>query len=208
MDSTCGYPRERSRGRPRPPRLDKSYFSLTILVGQTVSLLARISEVVDTESLRVESVRVGRVPAAVGTPDRYVVVAEDDRPLLRVDVYAHHPDSFAFQDAIVWRDNLIVGFGSHLHAVSLTDRSVITVPLESYFGHLYPTADYVLLASGERLLRMEPDRTILWRSERLGIDGVIVRDPGSPVVRGEGEWDPPGGWRPFAVFAADGRPAP
>ena len=169
--------------------------------------VARMSGVVEPEWLSVISVRVGRVPPGGGTAECYVTVLEDDKPVLRVDVYAYGPDCFAFQDAIVWRDNLIVGFGSHVHAIALADRSATTVALESYFGHVYPTRDYLLLASGERLFRMEPDRSILWKSEPLGIDGVVVREPGPTVVRGEGEWDPPGGWRPFAVFAIDGRPA-
>jgi hypothetical protein len=166
-----------------------------------------MSEVIDAEWLSVESVRVGRVSAAVGTPPCYVTVTEDDKPVLKVEVYPYGPDCFAFQEAIVWRNHVIVGFGSHVHSISVADRSTITVTLDSYFGHLYPTNDYLLLASGERLFRMEPDLSILWRSEALGIDGVVVHDPGPIVVRGEGEWDPPGGWRSFAVFAADGRPA-
>jgi hypothetical protein len=172
-----------------------------------VKLLARMSRVVDAEWLRVEAIGVGRVPAGVGTPECYVTVVEDDKPVLRVDVYAYGPDSFAFQDAILWRDNLIVGFGSHVHGISLADRSAITISLGSNFGHAYPTRDYLIVASGERLFRMEPDRSVLWKSERLGIDGVVVHEPGPTVVRGEGEWNPPGGWRSFALFAADGRPA-
>lgn len=164
-------------------------------------------DVVDAEWLGVESVRVGGVPAAIGTPACYVTVADDDKPVLRVDVHAYGPDCFAFRDAIVWRGNVIVGFGSHIHAISVADCSATTIALESYFGHFYPTRDYLLLASGERLFRMEPDRSILWKSEPLGIDGVVVHEPGPTVIRGEGEWDPPGGWRPFAVFADDGRPA-
>jgi hypothetical protein len=136
-----------------------------------------------------------------------VTVTEDDKPVLRVDVYAYGPDSFAFQDAIIWRDNLIVGFGSHVHAIAVADRSTVTIALESYFGHAYPTRDYLLLASGDRLFRMEPDRSILWKSEPLGIDGVVVEEPGPAVIRGSGEWDPPGDWRRFAVLAADGTPA-
>jgi hypothetical protein len=81
----------------------------------------------------------------------------------------------------------------------------VTVALEEYFGHVYPTADYLLLASCSRLFRMEPDRSILWKTELLGLDGVVVRESGPTLVRGDGEWDPPGGWRPFAVLAADGR---
>jgi hypothetical protein len=172
-----------------------------------LTLFARMSEVIDAEWSRVESVRVGRVPAAVGVPDGYVTVAEDDRPVLRVDVYAYGPDCFAFEDCIIWRDIVVVGFGSHVHAILVADRSAVTIALESYFGHLYPTRDYLLVASGERLFRLEPDRSILWQSECLGIDGVVVHEPGPKIVRGEGEWNPPGGWRPFAILAADGRPA-
>ena len=162
------------------------------LLGRQMELIARMSPMIDAKWLGVEPVRVGGNPSGVGTPACYVTVAEDDRPVLRVDVYAYGPGSFAFQDAIVWRDNLIVGFGSHVHGVSVADRSAITVALESYFSQLYATRDYLLVASGERLFRMEPDRSILWKTEPLGIDGVVVHEPRPPVVRGEGEWDPPG----------------
>lgn len=177
-------------------------------LGRQVTFLARMSAVIDADWLAIEPVSVGPVPAAGRTPLCYVTVAEDGKPVLRVDVYPYQPDCYPFQDAIVWRGNLMVGIGSYVHAISVADRSTVTIALGSYFGHLYPTRDYVLLASGEGLFRMEPDRSILWKNEDLGIDGVVVHEPGPPVVRGEGEWDPPGGWRPFAVLAADGKPAP
>lgn len=127
--------------------------------------------------------------------------------MLRVDVYSYGPDCFAFEEAIIWRDNLLIGFAGHVHAVSIADRSVVTYPLHSYFGHIYPTEDYVLAASADALLRIEPDRTVLWRRPGLGLDGVVVNDPGPPIIRGEGEWDPPGGWRPFVIDAARGEEA-
>jgi hypothetical protein len=138
--------------------ISKGFAAEAQVVGRQMTLLARMSEVVEPEWLGVDSVRVGSVPASSGTPARYVTVAEDDKPILRIDVYAYGPDCFAFQDAIVWRENVIVGFGSHVHAISVADRSAITIALESYFGHVYPTRDYLLLASGDRLFRMEPDR--------------------------------------------------
>jgi hypothetical protein len=67
---------------------------------------------------------------------------------------------------------------------------------------MYATRDYLLLASGDRLFRMEPDRSVLWKSEYLGIDGVIVHEPGPIVVRGEGEWDP--GNKPSSFFFPTG----
>lgn len=166
---------------------------------------AKISEVIDALWLRCEPVRVGSVPRGLGTPDRYVLVSDGDVPIVRVDVYAHPVDCFPLEDALVWRDNVVIGFGCHIHAVSLSNRAWCTIALGSYYGHLYPTPDYLLIASGERLLRMEPDRAILWTTELLAVDGVLVDDPGPPVIRGQAEHDPPGGWQPFAVHAADGR---
>ena len=170
-----------------------------------VTLLARMSPVIDGDWLSIDPVRVGRVPASVGTPACYVTVSDAGEPVLRVDVHPCDPDCYTFQDAIVWRGNLVVGFGSYVHAISVADRSTVTLALKGYFGYLYPTPDYLLIASGEQLLRMEPDRSILWES-CLGIDGVVVHEPGPPVIRGKGEWDPPGGWEPFSVSAADGKP--
>jgi hypothetical protein len=129
-------------------------------------------------------------------------VSDHDNPVLRVDVYAFPRDCFPFEDALVWRDNLVIGFGSHVHAMANRAPSLVT--LNSYFGHLYPTPEYLLIASGDRLRRLEPDGSVLWTTEVLAVDGVVVNDPGPPLIRGEAEHDPPGGWQPFALSAADG----
>lgn len=167
-------------------------------------LAAKISGALADEWLYVEPVRVGGVPAGLGTPDLYVTVTKDEEPLLRADVYSFGPDCFTFEEAIIWRDNLIVGLGSYVHAISLADRSTKTIDLGYYFGHLYPTDEYLLIASGNRLFRLEPDRSVRWTSEILGADGVLVHESGPPVIRGEADDDPPGGWRPFAISAATG----
>ena len=53
------------------------------------------------------------------------------------------------------------------------------------------------MASVEHLFRVELDGSLGWRSDPLGIDGVVVNQIADGVIRGEGEWDPSGGWRPF-----------
>jgi hypothetical protein len=166
-----------------------------------------LTDSIDGKRIRLDPIRVGRVPVTLGTPDRYVTVVKDDEPVLRIDVYAYGPDCFAFEEVIIWHDMVIIGFGSHVHAVSTADRSVVTIELGSYFGHLYPSADYLLVASGERLFRFEADRSLQWKSDVLAIDGVVVHDVGPVVIRGEGEWDPPGGWKPFAIAVVDGKTA-
>jgi hypothetical protein len=170
-------------------------------------LEASISKVIDGDWLRMDPVRVGSVPPGFGTPDGFVTVTDRGCPVLRVDVYAYAEHCTAFEDAIIWRGHLVVGFGSHVHCVSIADRSSVTIALGSYFGRLHPTRHYLLIASGDRLFRVQPDRTILWTSDHLAVDGVVVRDPGPPIIRGIAEHDPPGDWRPFAIFAADGTAA-
>jgi hypothetical protein len=44
----------------------------------------------------------------------------------------------------------------------------------------------------------------VWKTAILAVDGGIVNQPEPPIIRGEAELDPPGGWEPFAILATDG----
>lgn len=145
----------------------------------------------------------GAVPAARGTAGAFVVVEVDDEPLLRVDLYCG-PACFAFEDATVWAGLLVIGWGERLHLVDLATREATLIELEGYFGHLYATTDHLLVASCDRVLRIARDRSVVWRSPPVGIDGVIVDDVLDGVISGQGEWDPPGGWMPFRLDLATG----
>jgi hypothetical protein len=170
-------------------------------------LTVSISATVEAAWISVTSVQVGRIPSGAGTPNRYVTISRDGEPFLRIDVYAYGPDSFAFEEAIVWGETVVVGFGSHVHLIALSDLAHQSIPLESYFGHLYPTQRYLLVASAERVFCVGADQQVLWRSDLVGIDGVVLSEIDGAIIRGEGEWDPPGGWRPFALITSSGSPA-
>lgn len=73
---------------------------------------AKISRTADPEWLDVASAQAGRVPSGARTPHLYVTVMDDDEPVLRVDVHADESECFAVEDAIVWRGNVIIGFGN------------------------------------------------------------------------------------------------
>ncbi|MBA4068134.1 MAG: hypothetical protein C0501_31425, partial [Isosphaera sp.] len=74
----------------------------------------------------------------------------------------------------------------------------------SYFGHLYPAPDALFVASAERLFRFDLSGNLVWSSGVLGIDGVVLESWSGEVLVGCGEWDPPGGWRPFRVARSTG----
>lgn len=164
-----------------------------------------IANTVDGAWLAVERVRVGRVPPGEATPARYVTVRRAGVPALRIDVYTGgDSESFAFETLLVWQQWIVIGFGHHVHLVSHVDRSVVTTDLGAYFGCAYPTARYLLVASADRLRRFELDGRLAWTSGELAVDGVLVHDSEGEILRGEGEWDPPGGWRPFELHAESG----
>jgi hypothetical protein len=117
---------------------------------------------------------------------------------MRIDVYGGE-DCYYFEAACVWRDFVVIGFGSRVYVVNYRTQEPITVELDSYFGYFYPGDNWLIIASGYRLLLIDPTGRIAWKTEELGLDGVIVDSIEGAFINGRGEWDPPGGWRPFQV---------
>jgi hypothetical protein len=60
------------------------------------------------------------------------------------------------------------------------------------------------VASGERVLRFNRDGSKMWESDQIAVDGVIISSVDEVSISGQAEWDPPGGWRPFALSLATG----
>ncbi len=168
--------------------------------------VARFAPTLTAEWLGLAPIRVGRVPAGFGTPAAYVTVESDDgEPVLRCDVYTlDDPESFAFQDVRVWKGRVAIGFGEVFHLIGLGGEPSVSVVLGCYFGHTYPSDECLLVASRDHLYRFDADGSMKWRSAQLGLDGVVVDRVEGDAVEGQGEWDPPGGWRPFKVSLASG----
>lgn len=161
----------------------------------------------DTAWREIEPVRLGPVPTGDGTPDRFVTVEASDGSQLRLDLYQASEETCCFEEICFWLEFVVIGWGHHIHLVDLQTKTVATIDLGGYFGSLHPVEQCLLVASDQCLFRIEPDGSVLWRSESLGIDGVTVSVVTEDVVRGSGEWEPPGGWRPYQVSLATGQPA-
>jgi len=48
-------------------------------------------------------------------------------------------------------------------------------------------------------LRLSSDGKVPWSAPDLGLDGVVVTSAQNRTIQGDGELDPPGGWKPFAL---------
>ena len=146
------------------------------------------------------ALRLGKIPAGLGTASLFVTITDDERPLLRVDLYGDESSEiFCPPDARVWSDHVFVGFGYRVYVIDPKKQSASEIYLGREFLHFYTNQNYLLVASAESLLRLVPEGTILWRTSNLAIDGVVVNSVENGLIQGEGEWDPPGGWRPFTV---------
>ena len=157
------------------------------------------------ESLPVESVwvtmpplRLGRVPSGLGTADLFVTIKDDGVPILRVDLYADQ-SPFVKQDSMIWGERGFVGFGNSVYIIDPKTRSGSALRLGSYFADFYATKEYLLVASGCGLLRFSPVGEVLWSASGLALDGVIVKHVTEDRITGEGEWNPPSGWKPFVL---------
>ena len=185
------------------PRWLAQLYCLALLTKHMLSVKRDVVLALDSPWTAMQPLRLGKVPSGLPTADLFVTVSDDDSALLRVDLYGDSSDDvFTFQDALVWHDHVFVGFGNRVYAIDPKKQSASEIylgPLLGYFGHFYASQGYLMVASGESLLRLAPDGTILWRTPNLGLDGVVVDSVENGVIQGRGEWDPPGGWRPFAL---------
>jgi hypothetical protein len=159
--------------------------------------------VIDTPWLSTKNIAVGQVPRTLGTPDLFALIEKDGNPYLRADLYVGE-ETICFQEMIIWKAWAVIGYGDHVHFISTTHDTAKSIELDCYFGSLYPYDDFLLAASGMSLYKIDERADLIWKSADLGIDGVLVHDISDNVIFGEGEWDPPGGWKPFRINCSFG----
>jgi hypothetical protein len=162
---------------------------------------------IDSPWLSMTPSRIGDIPAGLGTPSKFILVELAGRPALRVDAYPSSEECFVFNDAMLWHSFLVVGWGDCAYLIGIESGAVTKHRLGAYFGHFYVNDDSLLIASCDRLWRIDTDGSVQWKSDTLGIDGVLVSDVDDGVISGQGEWDPPGGWQPFRIMLESGQDA-
>jgi len=165
---------------------------------------ATFRETLEAPWTGVASLRAGELSQMMGAPTAYVTIEREGEALLRVDLYDSGAASKPFREVAAWADLIVIGFAGHVHLVWPMRGTVKSFPLSGYFGHIYTTEEELLIADAERIHCFDKSGSVLWRSETVGIDGVVVHNIEHGVIAGEGEWDPPGGWRPFRLLLSSG----
>jgi hypothetical protein len=166
----------------------------------TVYFQATIEEI----WLSVPFISLGKISTGLSTPDTYCLVTYDNIPFFRIDLYEE--TQYAFEDAIIWRKWVVLGFGESMHFVALEDQKVHSYHLDSYFGHFYQASEVLVVATAYSLYCFNSSAEHVWYTPNLGIDGVVVKKIEKDIIYAEGEWNPPSDvWTPYQLFLQTGK---
>lgn len=141
-----------------------------------------------------------------------VGITDGDALLTRVDIVGSAGYS-CFQGLCAKNGLVYIGFGQYVFVVDVKLNRIWRYLLHGYFGHLYDSSDFenldgrfsVFATSASEVLAFSRTGDLLWKQSPLGIDGVIIQSVSAGRLDGEGEWDPPGGWRPFSLNKESGK---
>src|ERR1039458_1133610 len=135
---------------------------------------------IDYKVTEMPPLRLGRVPSGLGTADLFITISDGDRALLRVDLYGDSSSqTFTFQDALVWCEHVFVGYGHRVYVIDPKKQLASEIFLGTclgYFGAFHAGHDYLLVASGEGLLRLSPRRKSPWGGANLCFHRVGIKN--------------------------------
>lgn len=140
-----------------------------------------------------------------------VGVIVGDRNFLRIDL-AETFEYTCFQAVRMLGNRAFIGFGERLFVIDIVTEHMVLHKMAGYFGHLFDAEELeyvgnefsILASSASELLAFNQDGALLWKTDELGIDGVIVHKVSSAGIEGDGAWDPPDGWEPFVLSSRTG----
>ena len=151
---------------------------------------------------QVQSLQLG--PPVLGAAWRYLLVVRHGAPWLRIDINLDAEEFQAFEECLYHEGALWLGLGCRVARVDLDNLEFREIKLGQYFGSFFPLGESLLICSATSLYRLGARGDVLWVTRDLGIDGVVVNRVKGEVIYGEGEWNPPGGWREFQLTVHQG----
>lgn len=155
--------------------------------------------------------------ARLGEKDRRVLISDNGEPVVVLQLFIRaDEDGFLISSAfceLLCNDRYVaIICGDHLHVFDIYTGQFSSTPLHDYVGHLYAVPDLCadrlheqfLVATYCYVFLVHITGGIIWQSDQCAIDGVNISEIKDDVIYGNGEWDPPGGWRPFRLSLKTG----
>jgi hypothetical protein len=144
----------------------------------------------------------------------HIGIFRDGRPVCLVLVH-DAPRIEDWRDEFCLQDVVLIAGHECVHRISVAAAPELLSPLNvsGYFAAFYapddldaPEESFIALVAGcEYVIRIDSGGNVVWTSDRLGIDGVVLHRMADGRIEGQGEWDPPGGWERFVIDLVTGR---
>jgi hypothetical protein len=150
----------------------------------------------------VPSVRVDPEDSHHNTPALYATVRRNGEPFVRADIFPSSDGPFT--EAHAWRELVLLGRGDFAHVIDPAAGTVRNLKCDGYFGSMKLLENLALIATATSIICLDETGAILWTSDTLAVDGVIIKHIADDIIHGEAEHDPPGDWHPFRISLSNG----
>lgn len=100
----------------------------------------------------------------------------------------------AFNTAYIFMDSLCIGLGEKVYFISIETGKIKEINVSMYFGYFYEHKEYLYVASGQNLYCFDCTCNLIWTSDTIAIDGVLVTNFEHDTMLVSCEMDPPDGW--------------
>jgi len=130
----------------------------------------------------------------------FVVVFDSitGEPVANLKVESENGTIFKQSQAV--NDLIAIGYGKKFVLYDLENKCKrFETSFELYFDCFIIDGEDIFVTSESEVLKIKLSGYLEWKTKDLGIDGVIISEISKSEIIGEGEWDPPGGWKPFVI---------
>jgi len=125
-------------------------------------------------------------------------------PLINLKVESD--DSPTFKQSEVVDGIAIIGYGNRFSIFDLNKKEIkANLSFDGYFGSFKVNSGEIFVATDSELINLNFQGIEKWKTDNLGIDGVIISQITEREITGSGEWDPPDGWESFTLYRETGK---
>jgi len=139
----------------------------------------------------------------------FVIIKSKDcfQPILNIKLDSNYSPTFKQAEIL---DNLVViGYGNHFLIFYYINKEIrVKKNLDGYFSEFKIYKNNIFLATDSQLICFNIEGKQEWLTDNLGIDGVQINKIDETHIEGSGEWNPPNGWRDFALETNTGKIIP
>lgn len=110
-----------------------------------------------------------------------------------------------FDTAYIFQNHLCIGAGETVYFISIETGELRKTGVSMYFGCFYEDGDRLYVASESRLYCFSCTCELIWTSESIAVDGIIINGIQDNYIALSCEREPPGGWMDCVLSKEDGK---